>query len=148
MGRLGCSPSPSRLFTLPEPAPPVGTRVLCLPWELSASAMHIATCVNDVPMVFIELAPFTRRLQDLLSDEAYRGLQAHLIEHPEAGAVIAGTGGFRKVRWAEVGRGKSGGARVIYYFRSASDRIYLAVIYGKNEKANLTKAERAALQKI
>jgi hypothetical protein len=109
---------------------------------------YIAGSITNVRMVLIELAPFTRRLRDLLSDEAYRGLQAHLVAHPEAGAVIAGTGGFRKVRWAEAGRGKSGGVRVIYYFRSASDRIYFAAIYGKSEKADLTQAERAALQKV
>ena len=75
---------------------------------------------------FVELRPFTARLPGRLSPEAYRLLQLHLIERPEAGAVMKRTGGWRKVRWADRGRGKSGGVRVTYLYRTTSGRIYLA----------------------
>ena len=61
---------------------------------------------------------------------------------------MAGTSGIRKIRFAKGGRGKSGGVRVIYYYYSAERPIYLLEIFGKNEKANLTKAERNALAKV
>ena len=62
--------------------------------------------------------------------------------------LLAGTGGVRKLRWAREGRGKSGGVRVIYYFHSERLPLYLLTIFGKNEKANLTKAEANALSKL
>ena len=58
---------------------------------------------------------FTRLVQEYLSDEEYRKLQEALIENPETGAVIRGSGGIRKLRWAAPGRGKRGGYRIIYY---------------------------------
>jgi hypothetical protein len=64
------------------------------------------------------------------------------------GDVLAGTGGIRKVRFARSGRGKSGGVRVIYYYYGAETPIYLLEIFGKNEKADLTAAERNALAKV
>jgi len=64
------------------------------------------------------------------------------------GDVLVGTGGIRKVRFARGGRGKSGGVRVIYYFYNAEEPIYLLEVFGKNEKANLTAAERNALAKV
>ena len=65
--------------------------------------------------------------------------------HPAAGDLIEGTGGVRKVRWARDGRGKSGGVRVIYYFQSEAMPLYLLTMFAKNERANLSKAERNAL---
>jgi hypothetical protein len=62
--------------------------------------------------------------------------------------LIAGTGGVRKLRWAREGMGKSGGVRVIYYFHSERLPLYLLTVFGKNEKANLTKAEANALSKL
>ena len=97
---------------------------------------------------FVELRPFTARLPGRLSDEAYRLLQLHLIERPEAGAVMKRTGGWRKVRWADRGRGKSGGVRVVYLYRAASGRVYLADIYAKNEKDTLSRAEEDALRDL
>jgi len=67
---------------------------------------------------------------------------------PEAGDVIAGTNGVRKLRWALAGSGKRGGARVIYYFHSWAFPVFLLAAYGKNEKANLTNAERNAISKL
>jgi mRNA-degrading endonuclease RelE of RelBE toxin-antitoxin system len=67
-------------------------------------------------MIIIETPLFTKQLLSNLSDEEYRLFQATLLERPDAGKVIPGGGGLRKVRWGLEGRGKSGGARVIYYW--------------------------------
>jgi len=69
----------------------------------------------------------------------------HLAAHPAAGDLIEGTGGVRKLRWARDGRGKSGGVRVIYYFHSEAMPLYLLTMFAKNERANVSKAERNAL---
>jgi hypothetical protein len=68
-------------------------------------------------------------------------LQKSLAERPDAGAVIRGSGGVRKVRWAARGKGKSGGVRVIYYWMQAAERIHLLLIYGKGEQADLSAAD-------
>lgn len=89
-------------------------------------------------MHFIETPIFTRRLESLLAEEEYRELQNALIERPEAGATIRGSGGLRKLRWAAKGRGKSGGVRVIYYWFVAAEKFLMLFIYPKNEQDNLT----------
>jgi len=99
-------------------------------------------------MVFIETAPFTRQLLKLLDDDAYAEFQAMLIRDPQAGDIIAGTGGLRKVRLALPGRGKSGGARVIYYWFNERDQIGLLMMYAKNDQADLTAEQRQALRVI
>jgi len=71
-------------------------------------------------MVIVETSIFTRQVQDLLSDDEYRSLQITLAKRPEVGALIEGSGGLRKVRWALAGRGKRGGVRVIYYWGNCS----------------------------
>ena len=69
----------------------------------------------------------------------------YLAENPKAGDLMQGTGGVRKLRWARGGRGKSGGVRVIYYFHGDAMPLYLLTVFGKNEKDNLSKAERNEL---
>jgi hypothetical protein len=81
---------------------------------------------------FIETRLFTRLVQDYLTDEEYRQLQATLIEQPAAGAVIPGSGGVRKLRWAARGRGKRGGYRVIYFVKRARDVIWMLTLYPKS----------------
>ena len=71
-----------------------------------------------------------------------------LVVNPEAGRVIVGTGGARKVRWALAGRGKSGGARVIYYWADARDIILMLMIYAKNEQDTLTDAQKRAIRAV
>ncbi|MGC3956977.1 MAG: type II toxin-antitoxin system RelE/ParE family toxin [Verrucomicrobiota bacterium] len=89
-------------------------------------------------MVFIETPTFTRRVQEYMGDEEYAEMQAFLSHRPDAGSIIRGTGGMRKLRWAGSGRGKRGGLRVIYYWWVAKDRISLLLAYPKNEQDDLT----------
>lgn len=102
----------------------------------------------DARPEIIETSAFARRRRKRLSDEAYEGFRGHIVETPDAGDVMPRTSGWRKVRWAEIGQGKSGGVRIIYLYRSASGRIYLAGIYAKSDKATLTRAEEQALAKL
>jgi hypothetical protein len=97
-------------------------------------------------MEFIETPTFTRMIEGLLGDEEYRGLQLLLATDPERGDVIRGGGGIRKLRYAVAGRGKSGGVRVIYYWRKANDQIYLLVVYPKSRKDSLSARETAILR--
>ncbi len=90
------------------------------------------------PVVFVETPNFTRRVQEYMDDEEYGQMQAFLTQRPEAGKLIKGTGGMRKLRWAGSGRGKRGGLRVIYYWWVAKDRISLLLAYPKNEQDDLT----------
>jgi hypothetical protein len=71
-----------------------------------------------------------------------------IAANPEAGDLIPETGGIRKVRWALPGAGKRGGARVVYYYHNESLPGFCLAAYGKDEKANLSKAERNALTKL
>lgn len=88
-------------------------------------------------MEFIEATTFTKYVYDYLTEDEYLGLQSHLLQYPEAGKVVPGSGGVRKVRWGMSGRGKSGGVRVIYYFKKQDDEIWLLTIYSKNEVENI-----------
>ncbi len=98
-------------------------------------------------MVLVETSVFTRLIRELLSDEMYRRLQAHLVINPEAGDVIPGGAGLRKLRWREEGKGKRGGLRVIYY-RIDSGRLYLLYVYKKSDQPNLTKAQIRDLRHV
>ncbi len=88
-------------------------------------------------MEFIEATAFTKHVYDYLSEDEYLGLQSFLLQYPESGKVVPGSGGVRKVRWAMSGRGKSSGVRVIYYFKKRHDEIWLLTIYSKTEVANI-----------
>ena len=99
-------------------------------------------------MVFVETSLFSRLLSEYLTDDEYRGLQNHLIGQPDAGPVIRGSSGVRKVRWAAGGKGKSGGVRVIYYWIKADEQIVLLTLYAKGEQENLTAAELKRVVKI
>lgn len=98
-------------------------------------------------MIFRESKAFSQRLAKFLSDEDFRLLQVSLLLKPEQGKVIPGSGGLRKMRWALPGRGKSGGARVIYFWFVAQSVIYLLMLYAKNEQENLTPEQLKLLRK-
>ena len=99
-------------------------------------------------MVIIETSIFTRQVRELLSDEEYRDLQIALVNRPNAGAMIIGSGGLRKIRWATKGKGKRGGSRVIYYWAIAQDQLLMLFIYSKNQRDDLTSSQLKTLKKI
>ena len=83
-----------------------------------------------------------------MSDDDYRSLQEALVNRPDMGTIIQGTGGIRKIRWRLEGRGKSGGIRVIYYWMTADEHIYMLYAYAKSEQDDLTMAQKKRLQQI
>jgi mRNA-degrading endonuclease RelE of RelBE toxin-antitoxin system len=99
-------------------------------------------------MLIIETPIFTRKIQELISDEEYRLLQIHLVNRPDVGKIIPGSSGLRKLRWSARGRGKRGGIRVIYYWFMPQDTILLLFAYSKKEKDDLTKEQLRQLRKV
>ncbi len=101
-----------------------------------------------LPVEFIEAPFFTQILAAYLGADDYRELQLHLARDPEAGDVIPGTGGLRKLRWPDRrrGKGKRGGLRVIYYYLVSETQIWLMTVYDKDEAADLSPVERRALK--
>jgi mRNA-degrading endonuclease RelE of RelBE toxin-antitoxin system len=99
-------------------------------------------------MVIIETSVFTRQVQKLLSEDEYHRLQLAIINRPDSGAIVQGSGGLRKLRWSAGGRGKRGGSRVIYYWAVNEEQILMLLIYPKNVRDNLTRDQLSALRKI
>ena len=99
-------------------------------------------------MTVVETARFLKDAKPLMPDSEREGLVVFVGANPEAGEIIAETGGERKIRWALAGRGKRGGARVIYYYHNQRLPLFLLAVYGKNEKANLSQAERNAMRRL
>lgn len=99
-------------------------------------------------MEFIETPTFTRLILALLTDDEYRELQNVLIEDPERGDLVKGGGGIRKIRHALPGRGKSGGVRVIYYWITQENQIFMLLAYPKSKKDDLTDRETAILRNL
>ncbi len=97
---------------------------------------------------FVELPEFTRDLHRLTDDEALRVLQLELLRSPTQGNVIAGTGGLRKVRMRLPGRGKSGGARVIYLHLPQAGTVVFLFIYTKSKQADLSPDQRRQLCRL
>lgn len=89
-----------------------------------------------------ETPEYVRSVEKLLPAADRMEVVEYLAANPKAGDLMQGTGGIRKLRWARGGRGKSGGVRVIYYFHSEAMPLYLLTVFGKNERDNLSKAER------
>jgi len=91
---------------------------------------------------------FTRDVVELLPDDDYRNLQLALALRPEAGALIRGSGGLRKIRWALPGRGKRGGVRVIYYWATSESVIFMLMVYPKNLQDDLTTQQLRVLREL
>ncbi|WP_198328180.1 type II toxin-antitoxin system RelE/ParE family toxin [Methylovulum psychrotolerans] len=95
-----------------------------------------------------ELPEYIRRADELLNEAERKSVIDYLAAYPQAGDLMEGTGGIRKLRWARGGKGKSGGVRVIYYYHDQRIPLYLLTVFGKNEKSNITKSERNGLAKL
>jgi hypothetical protein len=86
---------------------------------------------------FIESSVFGRVLSAYLDDDEYSELQQYLIQNPEAGEVIPGSGGLRKLRWARSGVGKRGGLRIIYFVRYRPTEFWMLTLYAKAKRENI-----------
>lgn len=99
-------------------------------------------------MHFIETTVFTRRILELMDDDEYRALQFFLSTRPDAGDIIPGSGGLRKVRWHTSTTGKRGGIRLIYYWAVREDTILFLFAFRKNERSDLTPEQIRILRRI
>lgn len=99
-------------------------------------------------MVFVELTPFVAFRREYWTDEDLRALQSFLLVSPDAGDLIRGGSGLRKLRWSAQGRGKRGGSRVIYYWRVPKQRVYLIYGYVKSERKDLTPEQVKVLSEL
>ena len=97
---------------------------------------------------FVYVPLFERTRKNLLSDEEMRQVENALLEDPEAGSVMGDTGGIRKIRAAQEHRGKSGSARVLYYYKSNRETVYFLLAFAKNVQANLTAAQKKILRAV
>ena len=98
-------------------------------------------------MRFIETPIFTKELKNLLGDEEYRALQLALLFRPEQGALIPGSGGLRKLRWSQKGKGKRSGCRVIYYWDEKQETFYMLLVYIKSKQEDITPKQMKVLAK-
>lgn len=97
---------------------------------------------------FVYTEVFERTAKGLLDDEDLRKIELTLVENPRAGETERGTGGVRKTRAPLKGRGKRGGARILYLYDANRRRVYFLLVWPKGKKATLTEAERNALRKL
>lgn len=105
--------------------------------------------VNDAPEITVlQLPKFKAEAAGLIGGDGIEALATYLIDHPDAGDVIPGSAGVRKLRWAAKGKGKRGGARIIYLYFLVAARIYLLRCYAKNVKTDLTSDEKKQLRQI
>ena len=98
---------------------------------------------NRINRVFIETPTFTKTITGLLTDDEYRLLQNELTQNPDAGDLIPGGGGIRKIRFAVQGKGKRGGGRLIYYWQMSKDRVFMLAAYTKAKKTDLDPEQAA-----
>jgi hypothetical protein len=96
----------------------------------------------------LQLPKFKAEATELIGADGIEALAVYLIDHPDAGDVIPGSGGVRKLRWAAKGKGKRGGARIIYLYAVVAGRVYLLRCYAKNLKADLSVDDKKQLRQI
>jgi hypothetical protein len=104
--------------------------------------------MKSVLVTVIETPDFIAATRKLMTDDERMALIDHLAENPLAGDLMPGTGGMRKLRWALEGRGKRGGARVIYYFHNEQIPLFALDAYAKNEKADLKPNDVVRLRRV
>jgi hypothetical protein len=105
--------------------------------------------VDDVPEITVlQLPKFKAEATEVVGSDGIKAVAVYLIDHPDAGDVIPGAGGARKLRWAAKGKGKRGGARIIHLYVMIAGRIYLLRCYAKNVRTDLSADERKELRQI
>ena len=105
--------------------------------------------MDDAPEITVlQLPRFKAEATELIGTDGIEALAIYLINHPDAGDVVPGSGGVRKLRWAAKGKGKRGGARIIYLYVVIAARVYLIRCYAKNVKTDLNAGEKKQLRQI
>ena len=99
-------------------------------------------------MTFIETAVFTKEISKVMNDDSYRTLQQSLLLRPEAGPLIPGSNGLRKLRWSLAHSGKRGGVRLIYYWEVSQKVLYMLFVYRKTKQSDLTQKQITVLSKL
>ena len=99
-------------------------------------------------MVIVETPIFTKLINEIMSYDEYKELQEVLVIKPDLGVLIKNSGGLRKIRWSVDGRGKSGGVRIIYYWMTENEQLYMMYIFSKSTQENLSDAQTKALRQI
>jgi hypothetical protein len=99
-------------------------------------------------LTFVETETFSRLLRDVVSDDDYAEFQRDLSQHPDKGGLLQGGGGVRKMRLAARGKGKSGGARVLYLYLRQRERIYLLYLFTKGDADNLSAQGKKAMREL
>jgi hypothetical protein len=103
---------------------------------------------NSMSTAIAYTSVYEKRVGKTLRPEERQAMELHVADKPEIHPIVSGTGGVRKARWGRQGKGKRGGVRVIYFFRSTSDVVYFLDIYEKNEKEDLTPADKRELKEL
>ena len=98
--------------------------------------------------VFIESTVFDRLRSQYLDDDEYAELQQFMMLNPEAGALVRGSGGVRKLRWRRAGAGKRGGLRLIYFVRYQPNEFWMLTLYSKTEQENVPAQILKALKEL
>jgi hypothetical protein len=98
--------------------------------------------------VIIETSIFTRLIRELMDDEDYRELQLSMVQNPDKGDLIPGSGGLRKIRWKTAGKGKRGGIRIIYYWMRLDNQLWMLYAYPKTRQSDLTRDQLNTLRDI
>ena len=104
--------------------------------------------MQDMASAIAYTSGYEKRVVKILRPEERDAMELHIADNPEIHPIVAGTGGVRKARWGRQGKGKRGGARVIYFYRSAADVVYFLDIYGKAAKEDLTPADKQQLKEL
>ncbi|MBF0370479.1 MAG: addiction module toxin RelE [Magnetococcales bacterium] len=104
--------------------------------------------VKSKPVTLVELPEFQRLAHALLTERELDDLKAFLAFNPEAGVVMKGTGGVRKLRWAIGAKGKSGGSRIICYYQDLRFPILLITLFAKNVRVDLSQAQQNRLKQL
>ena len=99
-------------------------------------------------MIFIETPIFTKEICKVMNDDSYRALQQSLLLRPEAGPLISGSNGLRKLRWSLAHSGKRGGVRLIYYWEVSQKVLYMLFVYRKTKQSDLTQKQISVLSKL